>query len=141
MRVRMPNFDFSNSTARWMPRAPEMAQLLNANSIVIPHLERFLNRVTARARGEIADDTADGAKVRADISSFIKQESCHYTVHGNFNAMMQAGGYSRLPQLEEGIAARYEHLLATKSLRFLVAYCEGLESLTPPVAGAGSMAR
>lgn len=141
MRVRMPSFDFSNSVGRWMPRAPEMAQLLNANSIVIPHLERFLNRVMARARAELKDDPKF-QQVRSDISTFIKQESCHYTVHGAFNEMMLRNGYDQLPELEKDIIAHYDRLLATKSLPFLVAYCEGFESLTPPVAASwfdGSM--
>lgn len=142
MLVRMPTFDFSQSTARWMPRAPEMAQLLNAHSIVIPQLERFLNRVMARARSEIPGDTPRGEQVRADISTFIKQESCHYTIHGDFNAMMVRSGYDRLPELERRISAHYEGLLARKSLAFLVGYCEGFESLTPPIASGwfdGSM--
>lgn len=142
MRVRMPSFDFSASTGRWMPRAPEMAQLLNSNSIVIPHLERFLNRVMARARAEIKGDDAESVRIRADISTFIKQESCHYTVHGAFNEMMLRNGYDQLPEIEKDIAAHYDRLLATKSLPFLIAYCEGFESLTPPVAAGwfnGSM--
>lgn len=142
MRVRMPSFDFSDSIGRWMPRAPEMAQLLNANSIVIPHLERFLNRVMARARAELKGDDLEKARIRADISTFIKQESCHYTVHGAFNEMMLRNGYDRLPELEKDIVAHYDRLLATKSLPFLIAYCEGFESLTPPVASGwfdGSM--
>lgn len=144
MRVRMPNFEFSTSSGRWMPHAPEMAQMLNANSIVIPHLERFLNRVMARARAEIHGDDPQARQIRADISTFIKQESCHYTIHGAFNEMMLANGYDGLPELEKQVAAHYEQLLATKSLRFLVAYCEGFESLTPPMAAAwfdGSMDR
>lgn len=134
MHVRMPKFDFSQSQGRWMPRAGEMAQLLNAHSIVIPHLERFLNRVMARARAEIKGDDAESRRIRSDISTFIKQESCHYTVHGAFNEMMLRNGYDRLPELEKEIVAHYEGLLATKSLPFLVAYCEGFESLTPPTA-------
>lgn len=144
MRVRMPSFDFSNSHGRWMPKAPELAQLLNANSIVIPHLERFLNRVMARARAEITGTDEQSARLRADISTFIKQESCHYTIHGSFNAMMLRNGYDALPDLEKEIVAHYERLLATKSLAFLVAYCEGFECLTPPVAAGwfdGSMDR
>jgi len=144
MQVRMPQFDFSSSTARWMPRAGEFAQLLNANSVVIPHLERFLNRVMARARAEIAGNDADSARVRSDISSFIKQESCHYTIHGAFNDMLAREGYDRLPDIERRVVAHYENLLATKSLPFLVAYCEGFESLTPPTAAGwfdGSMDR
>lgn len=136
MRVRMPSFDFSGSTARWMPSAPETAQILNSNSFVIPHLERFLNRVMARARNEIPEDHPERDRIRADISTFIKQESCHYTVHGNFNEMLLRCGYDRLPEIEKKVVAHYEHLLANKSLPFLLAYCEGFESLTPPVAAS-----
>lgn len=134
MRVRMPSFDFSNSTGRWMPKAGEFAQLLNAHSVTIPHLERFLNRVMARARAEIGSDDPESRRIRADISTFIKQESCHYTIHGAFNEMLLRNGYDHLPEIERKIAAHYDHLLATKSLPFLVAYCEGFESLTPPTA-------
>lgn len=144
MQVRMPDFEFSDATARWMPRAPEMAQLLNAHSIVIPHLERFLNRVMARARAEIPADSPRAEQVRADISTFIKQESCHYTIHGAFNEMMLRSGYDRLPELEAGIVAHYNRLLETRSLPFLVGYCEGFEALTPPIASGwfdGSMDR
>jgi len=121
-----------------------MAQLLNANSIVTPHLERFLNRVMARARTAIPATSPEAERVRSDISTFIKQESCHYTVHGEFNEMMLRRGYDRLPELEKDVQAHYQGLLARKSLPFLVGYCEGFESLTPAVAGGwfdGSMDR
>jgi len=142
MRVRMPTFDFSGVTGPWAPRAPEFAQMFNANSIIIPHLERFLNRVMARARAAIPDDGGRNSQVREDVSTFIKQESCHYTVHGAFNASLVASGYDCPPELEQRIIAHYDRLLATKSLPFLVAYCEGFESMVPPIAGGwfdGSM--
>jgi len=144
MRMRLPSFDFSQAPARWIPRAPEMAQLLNAHSIVIPHLERFLNRVMARARAEIKDTGPKNRQVREDISVFIKQESCHHTIHAAFNEMMVRQGYDRLPQLEQEVAAHYDRLLRTKPLPFLVAYCEGFESMLPPIAAGwfdGSMDR
>ncbi len=134
MHVRMPTFDFSQSKGRWLPRAGEFAQLLNAHSVVIPHLERFLNRVMARARSEISGDDIEGRRIKGEISTFIKQESCHYTIHGAFNDMLLRDGYDGLPAIEQKVAAHYERLLRTKSLPFLVAYCEGFESLTPPTA-------
>jgi len=142
VRARMPSFDFSRVTGRWVTRAPEFGQFLNANSIVIPHLERFLNRVMARARAAIPDDMGRNTQVREDISIFIKQESCHHTIHGGFNDRLLADGYDRLPEFDRMIAAHYERLLATKSLPFLVAYCEGFESMLPPIASGwfdGSM--
>ena len=132
MRVRVPSFDFSRVSAHWIPRAPEFAQLLNANSIVLPHLERFVNRVMARARAEIRGD--DLKAIRAEMSLFMKQESCHHAVHTGFNAMMVRNGYDQIPEIEKDIARYYDQLLATKSLPFLIGYCEGFESLTPPMA-------
>ena len=134
MRVRMPQFDFSNTTGRWIPKAGEFAQLLNANSVVIPHLERFLNKVMAKAVSQISGEDAANKRIRGDIRTFIRQESCHYTIHGSFNEMLVRNGYDLIPQIEERITAHYDRLIATKSLPFLVAYCEGFESLTPPVA-------
>lgn len=144
MRVRVPHFDFSGSSAHWLPKAGEFAQLLNANSVVIPHLERFLNKVMAKAASQITGEDAESKRVRSDIRTFIKQESCHYAVHGSFNQMLIRDGYDRLPEIEARIAAHYERLIRTKSLPFLVAYCEGFESLTPPTGEGwfnGSMDR
>jgi uncharacterized protein len=134
MRVRMPQFEFARSTGRWIPKAGEFAHLLNANSVVIPHLERFLNKVMAKAASHISADDAESKRIRADIRTFIKQESCHYTVHGSFNEMLINNGYDRIPELEKRITAHYDRLITTKSLPFLLAYCEGFESLTPPTA-------
>ena len=52
MRVRQPKFDFSNTRAHWAV-SPEFAQLQNATSIIIPYLERFLNKVMGKARQAI----------------------------------------------------------------------------------------
>lgn len=144
MRVRMPSFDFSRTTGRWIPKSGEFAQLLNANSVVIPHLERFLNKVMAKAAAQLAGDDSESQHIRSDIRTFIRQESCHYTVHAAFNEMLVREGYDRLPEIEKRIAAHYDKLLASKSLPFLIAYCEGFESLTPPTGEGwfnGSMDR
>jgi len=136
MRVRMPKFDFTQSRGRWMPKAGEFSHILNANSVVIPYLEPFLNRVMARARAEIKGQDPESQRIRDDISIFIKQESCHYAIHGAFNDMLLRDGYVAIPQIQERIKAHYDRLLRTKSLKFLVGYCEGFESLTPPTAAS-----
>ena len=46
MKARQPQFDFSTTPVHWSVN-PEFAQRMNASSIIIPHLERFLNRVMA----------------------------------------------------------------------------------------------
>jgi predicted metal-dependent hydrolase len=136
MRVRMPKFDFTQSRGRWMPKAGEFSHILNANSVVIPYLEPFLNRVMARARAEIKGQDPESQRVREDISTFIKQESCHYTIHGAFNEMLLREGYTEIPEIQKRVKAHYDRLLRTKSLPFLVAYCEGFESLVPPTGAS-----
>jgi predicted metal-dependent hydrolase len=138
MRVRMPIIDFTGMPARWMPRNPEMAQRMNGVSVGVPDLERFLNKVMARARQSITGDDPESVRLRADIQTFIRQESCHTALHMAFNDALIADGYPELPELQKEIAAHYERLLKTKSLKFLVAYCEGFETLGPPIAKATS---
>lgn len=136
MRVRQPRFDFSQTRPHWAPNV-EFAQMQNATSLIIPYLERFLNKVMAKARQEIKGDDAYSQQVRADISTFIKQESCHYSTHDAYNEIIRrCPQYTRLPEFEEEIAAHYDYLLKNKSLGFLTAYCEGFETLGPPAAMA-----
>jgi predicted metal-dependent hydrolase len=136
MRIRMPVVDFTGMPARWMPRNPEMAHRMNGISVGTPDLERFLNKVMARARQAIDGDDPESVRLRADIQTFIRQESCHTAIHSAFNDALVADGYPKLPELQKEIAAHYDRLLKTKSLKFLVAYCEGFETLGPPVAKA-----
>jgi predicted metal-dependent hydrolase len=133
MRVRQPKFDFSQSPAVWSA-VPEFAHSQNAASVGIPPLERFLNRVMAKARKEIVGDDPASVALRADITTFIRQESCHYAVHDQMNAILVRDGYDRIPEFEQEIEAHYNRLFETKSLAFLVAYCEGFETLGPASA-------
>lgn len=135
MRVRQPEFDFSQSRAHWTPTI-EFAQIQNAASVGIPPLERFLNRVMAKARKEIKGDDAASAALRADITTFIRQESCHYATHDRMNAILVRDGYDRIPEFEREIEAHYAQLFEKKSLAFLTAYCEGFETLGPASAMA-----
>jgi len=135
MRVRQPKFDFSQSHTIWA-KVPEFAQTQNAASVGIPPLERFLNRVMARARKEITGDDAASVALRKDITTFIRQESCHYAVHDQMNAILVRDGYDKIPEIEREIEDHYNSLFETKSLAFLVAYCEGFETLGPASAMA-----
>lgn len=133
MRVRQPKFDFSESRAVWAP-VREFAHTQNGASVGIPALERFLNRVMAKARKEITGDDPASVALRADITTFIRQESCHYAVHDQMNEILVRDGYDQIPEIEKEIEAHYNHLFETKSLAFLLAYCEGFETLGPASA-------
>lgn len=133
MRIRQPDFDFSQTRAHWAPNL-EFAQTQNAASLGIPALEKFLNRVMAKARKEIHGDDPASVALRADIKTFIKQESCHTAAHEAANAILVRDGYDRIHEFEREIEAHYQHLFETKSLSFLTAYCEGFETLGPASA-------
>lgn len=134
MRVRQPQFDFSRARAHWAPNR-EFAHLVNGMSVGVPPLERFLNRVMARARKEIKGDDPASVQLRADITTFIRQESCHYAIHDDMNAMLKRDGYEEgIAAIEAAAEAHYARLLKTRSLAFLVAYCEGFETIGPVAA-------
>jgi predicted metal-dependent hydrolase len=132
MRVRRPAVDFSQTRAHWAA-IPEFAQSMNASSLWIPHLERFLNRVMARTiqegRGNPAID-----RLRDDVKDFVRQETNHYSLHAAFNEVLARSGYDRIAEFEALFKAAFEKLITERSLAFLCAYCEGFETLGPPSA-------
>ncbi|WP_068070411.1 metal-dependent hydrolase [Novosphingobium lentum] len=126
MKARFPKFDFSNLRAHWAPNW-EFAQRANAASLIPAHIEPYLLKVMMQAKQDI-----DPAKVRLheDLDIFIKQEMQHCRQHIAFNKRMHALGYELLKPIEQDFAATFARFLATKSLRFNLAYSEGFESLS-----------
>lgn len=132
MRVRRPNFDFAQTPAVWA-KIPEFALNSNANSLWIPHLERFLNRVMAKSLSALKTKDEETDSLRNDVKIFIRQESNHYALHADFNSILSRSGFD-MGTLEKQFEAEFERLFSTKSLAFLCAYCEGFETLGPPAA-------
>jgi len=132
MRVRRPKFDFSATPARWAKNA-EFAHQMNGSSAWIPYLERFLNRVMAQAASRMEGKDEATESLRRDVRTFIRQEANHYTLHGSFNEILKRHGYDISP-MEAYFEAEFERLFTTKSFPFLLAYCEGFETLGPPSA-------
>lgn len=132
MKLRRPDFNFSKTPSRWA-HTPEFAQSFNASSLWIPHLERFLNRVMAKAGSKLDPADPRTARIKDDIKMFIRQESMHYTNHAEFNRILTRDGYD-VEHFERKFVEEFERLFATKSLAFLCAYCEGFETLGPPAA-------
>lgn len=130
MKARLPKFDFSNTPVHWSVN-PEFAQRMNASSIIIPHLERFLNRVMARALTTLKDERHSA--LRADVRTFIRQESNHFATHQRQAQILTRDGYD-IAELDAWVEAEYARLFETKSLAFLCAYCDGFETLGPITA-------
>ena len=125
MKVRHPNFDFSDLDPHWCDN-PEQAQMINAGNIIPAYIEPFLIRVLRKARQEL-DSVAD-AELIADMEIFNKQEAQHLKMHASVLNMLRANGYEDMRPIEEAYIADFERFLNKKSLRWLLAYCEGFEA-------------
>src|SRR5437870_5232160 len=123
MKVRKPALSFADTPARWAANG-EWAQSMNASSLWIPYLERFLNRVMARALAELKSEDEATARLRGEVRLFVRQEANHYTTHAAFNEVLPRNGYD-VAEFERLFEAEFERLFTTKSLPFLCAYCEG----------------
>jgi uncharacterized protein len=125
MQVRYPEFDFSNTKPFWCDN-PEQSQLINAGNIIPAYIEPFLIKVMRRAKQQL-DPVADDELI-ADIDVFNKQEGQHLKMHGGMMTMLRENGYAGMKPIEEAYQADYERFLETKSLRWLLAYCDGFEA-------------
>lgn len=125
MKVRYPNFDFSNLRAHWA-KEPEFSQNFNAFSTVPAHVEPFLIKVMTKAKKALGPQHE---ALIADIDIFNKQEIQHCKQHLAFNNKLYELGYEGMADIEKPYKADYERFLKEKSLRFNVAYCEGFEAM------------
>lgn len=126
MKVRHPTFDFSGMTARWTPHR-EFAHHFNSVGIIPSAIEPFLIKVMRRAKAEL-DPVADAALI-ADIDIFNRQEGQHYKTHDAFNKMVADDGYPELLDYDNRLKDEYTEMLRTKSIEWLLGYCEAFESL------------
>lgn len=126
MKARFPKFDFSGVRAHWAPNK-EFAQRANAASLIPAYIEPYLLKVMMKAKDRIDPSKTQLIK---DVEIFIKQEMQHCRQHIAFNKRMHEVGYELLKPIEKEFEATFNRFLATKSLRFNLAYCEGFESLS-----------
>jgi predicted metal-dependent hydrolase len=94
--------------------------------IVPAYVEPFLIKVMKRAKSQL--DPARDADLIRDIDIFNKQEGQHFKFHRAYMKMLHDHGYDAIKEHERAYEADYDRFLATKSLRWLLAYCEGFEA-------------
>lgn len=123
--VRYPRIDYSKVRAHWAPNIA-FAQNQNATSIIPAPVEPWLIKVLQIAVDKLpAGQTA----LREDIAAFIGQESQHFRQHRMFNKIIAAQGYPKLPEYEKALADDLDGFLKNRSLKFMLAYADGFESL------------
>lgn len=108
----------------WHSEKPEFAQIVNSASLAMPYLEPYLIKSMREARPLIQD-----AELKAALDLYVRQEATHYKQHRKFNDTIKAQGYESVSALETTLAADYEKLGTSRSLRFNLAYAEGFESM------------
>lgn len=125
MKVRVLEADFSKIRPHWAENK-EFAQLYNGASTCPAHLEPYLCKVMAKAKGVLPQHFT---KLHEEVGIFIKQEMQHCKQHIAFNKML-AEAYPAIKPLEAKYAADYDGFLKNKSLKFNVAYSEGFEAMS-----------
>lgn len=126
MQVRTPTWDFTGLKAHWSPNA-EFAQAFNASSTIPAYVEPYLLKVMRKAKAQLGPEHA---ALHERIDWFNRQEMQHFRQHAAFNAAIRADGYEGMAEIEKDYEADYERFLATKSLRFNLAYVEGFEAMS-----------
>ncbi len=123
--VRKLKFSFPiEQGAHWNKKRPEFSQIVNAASLAMPYLEPYLIRSMRKARPLITDEA-----LQKELDLYVAQEATHFRQHQKFNDELAALGYESLPPFEAKLAADYQRLGETKSLKFNLAYAEGFESM------------
>jgi len=131
MRVRHPEFDFTATIPHWTSNI-ELAQSINASNLIPAGVEPFLIKVLRRAKTLLEPER--DAELLADMDIFCKQEGQHMKMHSSFLTMMHENGYEGAIVYEEAYEDDYGRWLNQRSLRFLLAYCEGFEALGSAIA-------
>jgi len=129
--VRYPKIDYSNVPAHWA-RNIAFAQDRNATSLIPTPIEPWLIRILQSAVEKLPPGDT---KLKDEVAAFIGQESQHFRQHRLFNKALVAQGYPELAEFEKRLADDLARFERTRSLKFLLAYADGFESLGA-VAGA-----
>ena len=125
LTVRKPRFDFTDSVPHWGDNV-EAVTIFNSGAIIPTPIERYLIRVMRMAKQQL--DPVIDAELIEIIELFNKQEGQHHKLHNDLMAMLTAKAYPRLREFEAAFDADLKEFLATKSLAWNLAYCEGFES-------------
>lgn len=125
IRVRRLQFVYPDDlTAHWHPARPEWSQVVNAASLLMPHLEPYLIDAIRGALPQIATPN-----LRAEARAYMGQEAHHWKQHRRFNDLLLGRGYDGIRDYEAQLAGDYEALVRERPLAFHLAYAAGFETM------------
>lgn len=125
LTVRYPDIDYSAIPAHWT-RNIAFAQDRNATSLIPTPIEPWLIRILQSAVERLGPEDE---QLKDDVQGFIGQESQHFRQHRMFNKAIVDQGYPKLVEFEKRLADDLAQFEKNRSLKFLLAYADGFESL------------
>lgn len=129
LKVRKIDFQFPDDIKlQWSPNNPYWGNCVNYASVIGPAFERYFIRTFREAMPQIHDP-----QVKEDAELFCQQEAQHSRHHLEHMRMLTRK-YPGLEETRQQVLASYENLLATKDLKFHLAYAAGIELMFGPVA-------
>ncbi|MBL7486857.1 metal-dependent hydrolase [Frankia sp. AgB1.9] len=127
LQVRRVPFDFDGDVPfLWNPENPEFSMSANATGIIAIAFEKYIVAAVKEAIPLITD-----ADVAAEADAFLRQEAQHARAHRqHMRALTRT--YPGLQDTVDAAMALYDELLASKPLKFHLAYIADLESAFTP---------
>jgi hypothetical protein len=125
--VRRPKFDFADDVPwEWNPQNPAFSSFMNATSMIAICFEQLIVAAVQEAKPLTTDPA-----VAAEATAFLRKEAQHSSAHRkHVNALIEH--HPGLQQTFDEATASYDHLTATTSLEYRLAYVADLEATFTP---------
>ncbi|MFI7589720.1 metal-dependent hydrolase [Spongisporangium articulatum] len=128
LQIRKINFGFDETIPfQWLPERPKFGMMANAISFIAVAFEKFIVATTREAMPLITDPAA-----AAEAEAFLRQEAQHANNHRKHVACLIRRHPGLQETLDEAVAS-YDHLVATKPLKWCLAYTADLEATFTPI--------
>jgi predicted metal-dependent hydrolase len=128
LKIRRMPFDFSGDIPfQWQPSNPDFAHMANAVGVLAIAFEKFIVAQVREAKPLITDP-----EPAAEAEAFLRQEAQHARAH-RLHAQALVSKYPGLRQTIDEAVASFDHLRATKPLKFQLAYTADLEATFTPI--------
>jgi predicted metal-dependent hydrolase len=128
LKVRRMPFDFGGDIPfQWQPANPDFAHMANAVGVLAIAFEKFIVAQVREAMPLITD-----REPAEEAEAFLRQEAQHARAH-RLHAQALVSQYPGLQQTIDEAVASFDHLRATRPLKFQLAYTADLEATFTPI--------
>ena len=125
IKVRRVRFEYPDDIrALWNPPKPELSQMVNAASLLMPYLEPYLVNSVRAAIPQLPTD-----EHKQEAKGYIGQEANHHRQHRRFNDLLLAQGYAAVRENEQKMQSDYQAFKEQRDQRFHLAYAAGFETM------------